>query len=705
MNISGGSIMNRKYILLPFILITVCIYLLYSVYQEVNKSTIAELHKEQKVHAKQSATALKVFFENYEAILSYLAGLPPVIKMDKAGEDLLLNFYQTHSKEIKALTRIDSKGKIIYTIPAFRDMIGKDISYQSHIKQLLKEHKPVLSDVFMAVQGFRAVAYYVPVFSGGIFTGGLAVLIPFDELSEKYVKDIKVRQHGFAWVASNSGNIIYYPVPAFIDKPVSEVIKNYPEKASAIKELLNGGDGDLNSKSIIFTDGQEMYIDFFSVKVTDKFWTIVVSTPAGEVSKTMRGFIIKWLSVFSLLLGLSIYFMYYTAKARTIIKEEGKRRKAEEALISSEKKFRTLVEVLPDGIILMDTDKKILTANPKANELFGYPASERTIFGKDFMSLIVPDERSRAEEAFNSVKSDGVKKNVEFTLKNTNGSTFPAEISMALISVKDGKKENFTAVIRDIKERKQYESAIIEARDKAEKSDRLKSEFLAQMSHEIRSPINSILSFTSLIKDELFDKVSEDLRISFSIIENAGKRIIRTIGLILNMSEIQTGSFEILLKKINLRKDIIEKIYLEYRQAAAEKGIELLESHSNTSDELYIFADEYTIGQIISNLVDNAIKYTDKGSVTIALSKNSEGEVIVEVKDTGIGISKEYIPNLFAPFSQEEQGYTRKYEGNGLGLALVKKYCDINNIKIEVESEKGCGSNFRIIIPEYLPKS
>ena len=108
-----------------------------------------------------------------------------------------------------------------------------------------------------------------------------------------------------------------------------------------------------------------------------------------------------------------------------------------------------------------------------------------------------------------------------------------------------------------------------------------------------------------------------------------------------------------------------------------------------------ILADDYTVTQIFSNLIDNAIKYTPSGLVEISVY-NIGNELIAEVKDTGIGISEEYGKNLFMPFTQEEQGYTRKYEGNGLGLALVKKYCDLNNCNISVESKKNAGSIFTV---------
>ncbi|RJP72048.1 MAG: sensor histidine kinase, partial [Ignavibacteriales bacterium] len=232
------------------------------------------------------------------------------------------------------------------------------------------------------------------------------------------------------------------------------------------------------------------------------------------------------------------------------------------------------------------------------------------------------------------------------------------------------------------------------AKEKAEKSDRLKSEFLAQMSHEIRTPINTILSFNSLLREELEDKVSEDLRTSFRTIENGGRRLIRTIDLILNMSQLQTGSYDLNIREFDILNDILENIYLEFKNFADNKNLKLdLICKTNLTR---IDGDYFTIVQIFSNLIDNAIKYTNEGSVEIIIYLNSASELCIDVKDTGIGISEEFMPRLFTPFTQEESGYTRTYEGNGLGLALVKKYAEMNNIEIIVNSKKDRGSTFTV---------
>lgn len=249
----------------------------------------------------------------------------------------------------------------------------------------------------------------------------------------------------------------------------------------------------------------------------------------------------------------------------------------------------------------------------------------------------------------------------------------------------------------EIEERKIIEQDLTIAKYEAEKSDRLKSEFLAQMSHEIRTPINSILNFTSLIKSDIINVMNDDLRVSFQAIESAGNRTVRTVDLILNMSEIQAETYEYTKMKFDLIDNVFNNLFHEFKHLAKSKGLEL--ALINNASNLEIEADYYSVTQIFSNLIDNAIKYTKRGFVNIIVKKNMDGTIEIEISDSGIGIAKAYLPKLFLPFSQEEQGYTRKFEGNGLGLALVKKYCEMNNAQISVQSKKNIGTTFKIVFP------
>ncbi|GAB4153004.1 MAG: hypothetical protein Fur0015_15350 [Ignavibacteriales bacterium] len=142
-------------------------------------------------------------------------------------------------------------------------------------------------------------------------------------------------------------------------------------------------------------------------------------------------------------------------------------------------------------------------------------------------------------------------------------------------------------------------------------------------------------------------------------------------------------------------EDILQLLIVEYRNNAKRKNLEL--KYLLETDDTKVYVDEYSITQVFANLLDNSIKYTEEGKINVYIGRNANNKLLVEIEDTGIGISEEYLPNLFKPFRQEEQGYSRKYEGNGLGLSLVKKYCELNNADINVQSKKGKGTKFSVI--------
>jgi len=256
----------------------------------------------------------------------------------------------------------------------------------------------------------------------------------------------------------------------------------------------------------------------------------------------------------------------------------------------------------------------------------------------------------------------------------------------------DGNPIALIGVASDITDMKKSREELISAKDKAENANKLKTEFLAQMSHEIRSPMNVVLSFSSLIKDELAEVLTPELVDCFKAIDNSGRRLIRTVDLILNMSEAQMGTYEPTWSNVDLIADVIENIQLEYISLAKRKGLEF--NYKTEVEEAVVLGDHNSLNQIFVNLVDNAIKYTNEGKVEIIVDRDNDDNLRVTVADTGIGISEEFKKNLFEPFMQEERGYSRRFEGNGLGLALVKKYCDMNKAEIRIESEKGKGSSF-----------
>ncbi len=186
------------------------------------------------------------------------------------------------------------------------------------------------------------------------------------------------------------------------------------------------------------------------------------------------------------------------------------------------------------------------------------------------------------------------------------------------------------------------------------------------------------------------------LKKSISAVKTESHRIISTIDSIVNMAQLKAGTFTPKLQKLNLYEDVIKQYLEQWIQLAEDKKVELL--ISGELENVFIQGDAYSLSQAINHIIDNAFKYTEKGKVQLDCKTEIEN-VIITISDTGTGISPDYLPLIFEPFSQEYQGYNRKYEGNGLGMALVKQYCSVNNSSITIRSEKWVGTIVKVSLP------
>ena len=347
------------------------------------------------------------------------------------------------------------------------------------------------------------------------------------------------------------------------------------------------------------------------------------------------------------------------------------------------------VELNASSILWLTKDAKIIYANSAAVKTIGYSFIE-------FLNLKVSDINEVWTEdywekcGYKIIREEGLAL-YETDLIKKDGESFPVEVTTSIIDFEN--EEVIIAIINDITERKVAAENLIKAKEQAEQSNKLKSEFLAGMSHEIRTPINTILNFVSLIKSDLGDNVDDDIKSSFKMIDNGAFRLIRTIDSILNMSQLQSGSYELRIKLVSVVEEVLKPLVQEFKQVASQKNLGF---HLDVkTDKTKILADQYTLTQLFINLIDNSIKYTKAGEIKIIVSEESDN-LVIQIIDTGIGISEEFLPTLFEPFLQEEMGYTRSFEGNGLGLALVNKYLELNNGTIDVQSKKGVGSIFAV---------
>ena len=396
----------------------------------------------------------------------------------------------------------------------------------------------------------------------------------------------------------------------------------------------------------------------------------------------------------NILLVLLLFYIIYRIRTAAIRKKNIELLKLykenisyQKQLIDSGRDYKGLFENAHNAILIIDPETLlIIDVNYSAEILYGYKRDELLNLSLKVLSVEVENTTQLIQMV---IKDQGVK-SYRTAHRKKDGSEIILNINASVTNYKG--KIAIVSLHRDITEEEEITKQLLYAKETAERSDKLKSEFLALISHEIRTPINTILGYIGIISEEIDTITPEEVNSLIEPVKRSSSRIMRTIELILAMSEINAGTYDLEIKNNNVA-DLLSGIVAEQRDLNTNKKLRIKFINNSTNENLYV--DDYTFGQIFSNLIDNAIKYTTEGDIEVILF-NENSKTIIDIIDTGIGIREEFLPTLFDSFTQEEHGYSRKYDGNGLGLALVKNYVKINKGTISVESKKGIGSKFRV---------
>ncbi|MCF8231945.1 MAG: PAS domain S-box protein [Bacteroidales bacterium] len=287
----------------------------------------------------------------------------------------------------------------------------------------------------------------------------------------------------------------------------------------------------------------------------------------------------------------------------------------------------------------------------------------------------------------------------EMTNKRKDGSEYLEEALISPLCDDEGNKTHYVKVARDITQQREMEQDLVWAKEQAEESDRLKSAFLANMSHEIRTPMNGILGFTDLLEDPKYD--ADEKRRFIQSIHKSGQRMLDTVNDLIDISKIEAGQVTLSLSDVNVNEQM-QSLYNFFNQEAAKKGLEMHHHLPLKDKQVAIHTDRAKLNSIMTNLVKNAIKYTDEGSVEFGyeLEKAPDQDYLkFYVKDTGIGIPPSRQDAIFNRFEQADIEDTRAFQGSGLGLAIAKSYVELLCGQIWMESEEGEGSIFYFTVP------
>ncbi len=366
------------------------------------------------------------------------------------------------------------------------------------------------------------------------------------------------------------------------------------------------------------------------------------------------------------------------------------RKQAEEALRESEERYRTLFQQASDGIFYLTTNGEVLAVNESYARMHGYTVEEMK--GFRIQDLDTPSETRLMQDRMPRILAGEL---LEFEVEHIHkdGHVFPLAVSTGSITISN--KTIIQAFHRDITARKLAEEELIIAKEKAEESDKLKSSFLANMSHEIRTPLNAIVGFSALMTAP--NQSAEELEeISGMITEGSGK-LLGIITDLIEISQIYANQIKPLLSEFDIIP-FLNDLSINFSRTAQDKNIDFISHLDVLFNEYIISSDSDKLKKIVSHLVENSIKFTHQGKVEINYRLRDD-QLHITISDTGIGISAESQRIIFEPFRQVEYGNHRKYDGNGLGLPIVKAYVESLKGSITLKSEINIGTSVVVSIP------
>ncbi len=427
----------------------------------------------------------------------------------------------------------------------------------------------------------------------------------------------------------------------------------------------------------------------------------------------------------AVLIGGILFFLMVSVYAYTLIRQREKDTALSKALQKEKSYLSAIMDNMMQGVITIDKDGIIRTLNEWAKSIFDYQGEEAV--GKN-VSIFMPEPHRTGHDGYlkNYLETDeakviGIGREVEGTRKG--GAVFPMHLSVTKIEIDH--EPTFVGLVTDITDQKAKEQALQDAKILADQANIAKSDFLANMSHELRTPLNSIIGMSRLsIEDE---NVNEDEKSAATIINKSALNLLEIVNDILDISKIEAGS--VVLEDIGFDfKDMTAGVMEIMAPIASEKGISLQYQYKN-NEIPYLKGDPLRVSRILTNLVSNAVKYTNKGNIGVTIEskhtpsktadietfeigedgvqvsietkvlKGGTVEIYGTVSDTGIGIPEEKLGDIFEKFSQADISVTRKYGGTGLGLAITKDLVEMMGGEIGVESEEGVGSTFWFKIP------
>jgi PAS domain S-box-containing protein len=338
----------------------------------------------------------------------------------------------------------------------------------------------------------------------------------------------------------------------------------------------------------------------------------------------------------------------------------------------------------------VDANADVLSWSPQTYVLLGVPATRTDTLPQAYLARVHPQDRAQVVRMIAVILQTETDFEFEHRIRPERGEERWVKVK-GRVARDDGRPQRMSGVVMDVTARKKAERELVAAKEEAEEMSRLKSAFLANVSHEIRTPLTSIIGFAEILAEEASD---QQRKIAEKVVAS-GRRLKTTLDSVLDLSMIEAGEFSLECRTVDFTKAVRRRTDL-LRPMAERKGLSFTVDTPDGGPEVYL--DPNGLDRILTNLITNAIKFTEEGEVAVRVRANA-AHVDLQVCDSGIGIDEDFLPELFEAFKQESEGLQREHEGTGLGLSITKELVDLMEGEIEVDSTKGEGTTFTVRLP------
>jgi len=677
-----------KQIILAVLLVSAVAFL-YDGYRRTRISSLESYSAQHTIHANQIINEIQFRFELIRNVLDLWSKSTEIMHLSDETTQCMERILEAHGSYISGVTRMDETGVIWHSVPYYEGAAGADISQQEHIQVLLETHQPVLSDAFMTIQEYWAIAYHTPCFSkDGSFKGSLAFLVPFREMLRYLFMQLLPGEDIIPLVLGNHGLVLFSP-------NASHEGMHYTEAFSADSGLLEIADAAYTGRAgymltdfVTFTNDQDEPRTMLSTIVPFGFqgttWTLILSVPESVVMEDISGMSNRWLGGMLAIILLAI--IYSTLKVRVWIASREEKKWVDVAQLKDV--LISTIDQADEVFIILDTNERILYANKAVEKLFGISReyigqkiSRIPLQGLDLDMCMIRKQVLKSGTWSGMIKSS-----------KADAPSRDLDTIVSSIKVPNGELTNFIIIARDVTVQMEMERRLLQQQ---------KMEAIGQLAggiaHDFNNLLVGILGYAELLKG----RYSED-----PDIEKSADIIIAAVHQGSELTKQLLGYARMgkhLHSRIDVRQCVLKVNRLLKRTLDRRIEVEL-----DLEEGVYISGDASQIEQVILNLAVNArdampeggkLKFIlRKGDASTSIIGGNADEsmqlAVLKAADTGCGISDEYIERIFEPFFT-----TKDEEGTGMGLATVYGIVVNHGGWIDVDSLPGSGTEFTIFIP------